>query len=70
MNWPGIGSFFVGLAVGWLFQNGLLPVFKGPISVYLLGGADLSWLVGTVVAGGLYLVLSPKPAVAGVTVTT
>ncbi|MFT4278359.1 MAG: cytosine permease [Rhodopseudomonas sp.] len=69
VSWPGIASFFVGLFAGWLFQNGLLPAFKGPIAVHLLGGADLSWLVGTLVAGGLYLVLSRKPAVAAAAAT-
>ncbi|GJE26859.1 purine-cytosine permease family protein [Methylobacterium organophilum] len=64
VNWAGIVAFFGGLISGWFFQNGLLPVFQGPISVHLLGGADLSWLVGTLVAGGLYLALSRKPAVA------
>jgi hypothetical protein len=34
----------------------------GPISTRLLGGADLSWLVGIVVAGALYLALGRRPA--------
>ncbi len=68
VNWPGVIAFLVGLVAGWLFQNGLLPVFQGPISVNLLGGADLSWLAGTLVAGGVYLALSRKPAIAGAVV--
>lgn len=62
INWPGIIAFLIGLVAGWSVQNGLIPVFKGPISINYLGGADLSWLVGTLVAGAVYLGLSRKPA--------
>jgi cytosine/uracil/thiamine/allantoin permease len=68
INWSGMIAFLVGLVAGWSVQDGLVPAFQGPISMGLLGGADLSWLVGIVVAGGLYLLLSgvfapaPKPA--------
>src|SRR5262245_24398991 len=31
------------------------PALQGPISIGLLGGADFSWLVGILVAGGVYL---------------
>ena len=37
-----------------------MPALQGPISTKLLSGADLSWLVGIVVAGGLYLVLGRR----------
>jgi hypothetical protein len=39
-----------------------VPALQGPIATKLLAGADLSWLVGIVVAGGLYLVLGRRPA--------
>src|SRR5438128_1098729 len=70
INWGAIVAFVVGLVAGWSVEDGLVPALKGPISIKLLGGADLSWLVGIVVAGGVYLLLGqravhapvPKPA--------
>jgi hypothetical protein len=38
----------------------LVPALQGPISTALLGGADLSWLVGIVVSGGIYLALERR----------
>ena len=64
INWAGIVAFFAGLAAGWSVEDGLVPALQGPISTGLLSGADLSWLVGIVVAGGLYLVLSRREAAA------
>jgi purine-cytosine permease-like protein len=58
VNWAGMIAFLVGLAAGWSVEDGLVPAFQGPVSIGLLGGADLSWLVGIVVAGGLYRALS------------
>ena len=62
-------AFLVGLVAGWSVEDGLVGALQGPISIGLLGGADLSWLVGIVVSGGVYLALSkriksPAPAVA------
>ncbi len=48
------------LSAGWSVEDGLVPALQGPLSTGLLGGADLSWLVGIVVAGGLYLVLEQR----------
>jgi cytosine/uracil/thiamine/allantoin permease len=62
VNWGAIVAFVGGLAAGWLVQDGLVPALQGPISTKLLAGADLSWLVGIVVAGGLYLVLGRRAA--------
>ncbi len=67
INWSGMIAFLVGLVAGWSVEDGLLPVFQGPISINLLGGADLSWLVGIVVAAGLYLMLSRSVAAAPMT---
>jgi len=50
------------LAAGWACEDGLVPALQGPVSIGMLGGADLSWLAGIVVAGGLYLVLMPRTA--------
>jgi NCS1 nucleoside transporter family len=60
INWAGVISFLVGLAAGWSVEDGLVSALQGPISTGLLGGADLSWLVGIVVSGVLYLILSPS----------
>jgi len=58
VNWGGIAAFVAGLIAGWTVEDGLVPALQGPVSIKLLGGADLSWLVGIVVAGGVYLVVS------------
>jgi NCS1 nucleoside transporter family len=60
VNWGAIVSFVVGLVAGWSVEDGLVPALQGPISTKVLSGADLSWLVGIVVAGGLYLILGRR----------
>src|SRR6266403_4663553 len=60
VNWGAIVSFVVGLVAGWSVEDGLVPALQGPISTKLLSGADLSWLVGIVVAGGAYLLLGRR----------
>jgi NCS1 nucleoside transporter family len=60
INRSGMIAFLVGLVAGWSVEDGLVPALQGPISTGLLGGADLSWLVGMVVAGGLYLALERR----------
>jgi NCS1 nucleoside transporter family len=60
INWNGMIAFLAGLVAGWSVEDGLVPALQGPISTGLLGGADLSWLVGIVVAGGLYLALERR----------
>src|SRR5499426_734113 len=62
INWGAIVAFLVGLVAGWSVEDGLVPALQGPISTKLLGGADLSWLVGIVVAGALYLALGRRSA--------
>jgi len=62
VNWGAIVAFVVGLVAGWSVEDGLVPALQGPISTKLLGGADLSWLVGIVVAGGAYLYLGRRVA--------
>jgi NCS1 nucleoside transporter family len=68
INWAGIVGFIAGLIAGWSVQNGLVPALQGPIATGLLGGADLSWLIGILVAGGVYLALGSRalPATASV----
>ncbi|HEU0061824.1 MAG TPA: cytosine permease [Hyphomicrobiaceae bacterium] len=60
INWAGILAFIAGLFAGWSVQNGLVPALQGPIATGLLGGADLSWLAGILVSGGVYLALSSR----------
>jgi NCS1 nucleoside transporter family len=60
INWAGIIAFIAGLVAGWTVQNGLVPALQGPIATGLLGGADLSWLVGILVSGGVYLALGSR----------
>jgi NCS1 nucleoside transporter family len=60
INWSGMIAFVVGLIATWSVQDGLVPALQGPISLGLLGGADLSWLIGIAVSGGLYLVLDHR----------
>jgi purine-cytosine permease-like protein len=64
INWSGMVGFIAGLIATWSVQDGLVGALQGPISTGLLGGADLSWLFGIVVAGAVYLVFSRR-AVAG-----
>src|SRR6266403_269884 len=66
INWGAIAAFLVGLIAGWTVEDGLVPALQGPISTSLLGGADLSWLVGIIVAGGVYLALSRQGVAATV----
>jgi NCS1 nucleoside transporter family len=60
INWNGMIAFLAGLVAGWSVEDGLVPALQGPISTGLLGGADLSWLIGIIVAGGLYLALERR----------
>jgi NCS1 nucleoside transporter family len=60
INWSGVAAFFAGLVAGWLVQDGLVGALQGPISINLLGGADLSWLFGIGVAASVYLVLEKR----------
>src|SRR5205809_1645552 len=62
VNWGAIVAFVVGLVAGWSVDVGLGAAPQGPNSTELLGGADLSWLVGIVVAGGAYLSLGRRVA--------
>lgn len=53
--WRGLLAYVAGLAAEWPFVS--QPDYTGPL-VKPLGGADVSWLVGWVVAAGLYLFLA------------
>jgi purine-cytosine permease-like protein len=60
VNWGAIVAFVGGLVAGWSVEDGLVPALQGPIAIKLLAGADLSWLVGIVVGGALYVALGRR----------
>ena len=60
VNWGAVVAFVAGVVAGWLFADGLVPALQGPVAMHLLKGADVSWLVGQVVAGGLYLLIGRR----------
>jgi NCS1 nucleoside transporter family len=60
INWSGMIAFFAGLVAGWSVEDGLVGALQGPVSINLLGGADLSWLFGIGVSGAVYLALSRR----------
>ena len=61
VNWRTIGIFLVGIAAEIPFMNASYPLFEGP-AAHALSGADISWLVGFVIAGALYYALTPRTA--------
>ena len=70
INWGGIIAFLVGLVAGWSVEDGLVGPLQGPVSIGLFGGADLSWFVGIVVSGVVYLILSRRIVAAPVMART
>jgi NCS1 family nucleobase:cation symporter-1 len=60
VNWRTVLVFLVGIAAEIPFMNAAYPTFEGPAAT-ALNGADISWLVGFVVAGALYYLLTPRP---------
>ncbi|GAA5167185.1 cytosine permease [Pseudonocardia eucalypti] len=62
-SWPALVAFVVGMVATWSCEYGIPTFLQGPVAV-AIGGVDLSWLAGSVVAGGVYLALRPaRPAV-------
>jgi nucleobase:cation symporter-1, NCS1 family len=57
VNWRGIVAFLAGIAVEWPFTS--QPDYVGPL-VSHIGGADISWIVGWIVAAGVYLLLASR----------
>jgi NCS1 family nucleobase:cation symporter-1 len=54
-NVRGCVAWAAGACVGWLFMNA--PYYQGPLAARL-DGADLNWILGFAVAGGVYFALS------------
>ncbi len=60
--WEAIIPFLVGIVATWMFEYGIPSYLQGPAAKGL-GGIDLSWLAGALVAGVLsYFALSRRPA--------
>ena len=55
VNWRGIAACLAGFAAEWPFTS--QPDYTGPL-VSRLGGADVSWVIGWIVAAGVYLLLA------------
>lgn len=59
INWMAIGSLLIGVFAGWLFQVGATEGLTGPVAA-AMGNIDLSWLVGSVVSGGIYYLVAKR----------
>ncbi|RAN70747.1 cytosine permease [Bacillus sp. SRB_336] len=59
INWAGITALLIGIFSTWLFMYGVEPIMQGPIAT-AMGGIDLSWLGGGLVAAGVYAILGPR----------
>ena len=63
VSWPAMVAFVVGMVATWSAEYGIPSFLQGPLA-RAMGGVDLSWLVGSLVAGGVYLLLRPVRTVA------
>ncbi|MBX6765143.1 MAG: cytosine permease [Rubrobacteraceae bacterium] len=57
VNWKTIVVYILAIAVQVPFMNSAL--YTGPLSSHM-GGADISWLVGIILAGGLYYLVADR----------
>lgn len=58
--WPAVIALLVGMVATWSAEYGLVGFLQGPLA-RAMGGVDLSWLVGSAVAGAVYLLPRPVP---------
>jgi nucleobase:cation symporter-1, NCS1 family len=62
--WEAIIPFLIGIVATWMFEFGIPSYLQGPIAKHM-GGIDLSWLAGSLVAGVLaYVAMSRRRFVA------
>jgi toxin CptA len=62
--WEAIIPFLLGIVATWMFEYGIPSYLQGPVAKHL-GGIDLSWLAGALVAGVLsYVAMSRRRFVA------
>jgi NCS1 family nucleobase:cation symporter-1 len=55
VSWPATIAFVVGMVATWSFEYGMPTWLQGP-AAKAIGGIDLSWLAGSVVAAVVYVV--------------
>jgi len=58
VNWAAVIGMVGGLVAGWAWGYGLVSVLQGPIAK-ATHNVDISWLIGSAVAAGLYYLLRP-----------
>lgn len=59
VSWPAMIAFVVGMVATWSFEYAVPTALQGPLAS-AIGGIDLSWLAGAIVAGGLYAALAMR----------
>ena len=55
VSWPAIIAFVLGIVATWSFEYAVPTWLQGPAAI-ALGGIDLSWLAGSIVAGLAYVI--------------
>ncbi|MGG5172633.1 purine-cytosine permease family protein [Pseudarthrobacter sp. J1738] len=56
INWIAIAAYAAGILIQIPFMNS--PLYVGPVAEWL-GGAEIAWLIGLVVSGGIYYLFAP-----------
>ncbi|MGC0416155.1 NCS1 family nucleobase:cation symporter-1 [Embleya sp. AB8] len=59
VRWSAIVALVCGMVATWCFEYGVPQALRGP-GAEAIGNVDLSWLAGSLVAGGLYLLLGRR----------
>jgi cytosine/uracil/thiamine/allantoin permease len=59
VSWPALVAFVLGMVATWSCEYGIPAFLQGPVAT-AIGGVDLSWLGGAVVAGVAYLALERR----------
>ncbi|WP_083956601.1 purine-cytosine permease family protein [Tersicoccus phoenicis] len=56
ISWTAIAAYAAGILIQIPFMNS--PLYVGPVAEWL-GGAEIAWLIGLAVSGGLYYLFAP-----------
>jgi nucleobase:cation symporter-1, NCS1 family len=59
VSWPALVAFVLGMVATWSCEYGIPAFLQGPVAT-AIGGVDLSWLGGAIVAGVAYLALERR----------
>ncbi len=62
IRWQAIVAFLAGCVAAWCFEFGVPTFLQGP-GANALGGVDLTWVAGPIVAGAVYFIIG-RPSVA------